>query len=59
MADGQAKEVKKLAEELGYKNPRSFHNTKIITTMKEMNLLEDAGKGMVKMTEKALPAKLS
>jgi hypothetical protein len=58
LADRQAKGVKKLSEELGYKNPVSFSNTKIIATMKEMKLLEDAGKGMVKMTDKAFPANL-
>ncbi|CAB9508906.1 expressed unknown protein [Seminavis robusta] len=55
LADRQIHDTKDIAGKLGYKNPRSFGNTKIIPTMKEMNLVEDAGKGKVKMTDKAFP----
>jgi AraC-like DNA-binding protein len=58
LANGEAKEIQQLAKELGYNNPRSFANTKIIAAMKEINVLENAGNGMVKMTAKALPAHL-
>lgn len=52
LVDGQAHSINDISEKLGYKNTRSFGNTKIIPTMKEMELVEAAGKGAVKFTKK-------
>ena len=48
----EAHSVADLAKELGYGNPRSFSNTKIIPAMKDMGLVEDAGKGKIQFTDK-------
>jgi hypothetical protein len=42
--------INDLAKELGYGNPRSFANTKIVAAMKEASLVE--GKGVIKFTDK-------
>lgn len=50
LSDGQAHAINEIAKKLGYSNPRSFGNTKIIASMKEMGLVE--GTGSVKFTNK-------
>lgn len=46
-----------IATALGYNNPRSFSNTKIISTMKEIGVAEDSGKGRIVLTDKCFPYK--
>lgn len=48
----QPRSVKDIATKLGYNNPRSFGNTKIVAVTKELGLVEDAGKGLVQFTDK-------
>ena len=52
LMDGKEHTILDIAEEMNYKNPRSFGNTKIIQTMKEKGLVEETGKGVVKFTSK-------
>jgi hypothetical protein len=52
LSDRQAHSIPDIAKQLGYSNPRSFQNTKIIAAMKEMELVEPVGKGSVKFTDK-------
>jgi hypothetical protein len=60
LKDRQIHDIKDVAEQLGYKNPRSFLNTKIIATMKEIGLVKgDSGKGKVQMTDKPFPSALA
>ena len=51
LSDRKAHSVNSIAETLGYKNPRSFGNTKIIAAMKEAGLVENVGKGAIQFTE--------
>jgi len=53
----QVHDIKAVSEMLGYKNPRSFENTKIIATMKDMGLVtnNDLGKGKIQITNKPFP----
>jgi hypothetical protein len=53
LKDRKPHAAKDIAAQLGYTNPRSFGNTKIIPTMKDMGLVEAAGKGEWKFTDKA------
>mmetsp|Transcript_14927 Transcript_14927/g.41277 ORF Transcript_14927/g.41277 Transcript_14927/m.41277 type:complete len:206 (+) Transcript_14927:239-856(+) len=53
LKDGKSHTVKDISNQLGYTNPRSFGNTKMITILKDMKLVEDAGKGAVQFTAKA------
>lgn len=55
LADRKVHGVASLSSKCGYSNPRSFGNTKLIPLMKTMGLVEDAGKGKIKMTDKAFP----
>jgi hypothetical protein len=50
LMDWQEHRIDDLAKELGYGNPRSFANTKIVAAMKEASLVE--GKGVIKFTDK-------
>ena len=52
LMDRQSHKINDIATKLGYGNPRSFGNTKIINTMKEIGVIEDAGKRAVKFTDK-------
>jgi hypothetical protein len=52
LMDRQAHLINDLSTELGYTNPRSFANTKIISAMKETGLVESAGKGTIRFTDK-------
>ena len=52
MKDFEVHSVSDIAKELGYGNPRSFGNTKIIPAMKEMGLVSDEGKGKIRFTDK-------
>jgi len=53
----QVHDIKTVSVMLGYKNPRSFENTKIIATMKDMGLVSnnDLGKGKIQITNKPFP----
>jgi hypothetical protein len=57
LKDRKAHSVKDLATDLGYGNPKSFDNTKIVSLMKDMGLAENAGKGSVVLTSLAFPYK--
>lgn len=50
LSDREDHAITEIASELGYSNPRSFGNTKIVATMKEMGLVE--GKGRINFTDK-------
>ena len=52
LMDGKPHKIEDLSKLLGYKNVRSFGNTKVIAAMKGMKIAEDAGKGWVKFTDK-------
>jgi hypothetical protein len=53
-------DIKDLSKELGYSNPQSFLNTKIIATMKDMDLAKkDSGKGKIQMKDKPFPSALA
>lgn len=52
LMDRKPHSVKNIATELGYKNPRSFANTKIIQAMKEVGLVDDAGNGAIQFAAK-------
>eukprot|EP00977_Amphora_coffeiformis_P026481 scaffold26980_cov130-Amphora_coffeaeformis.AAC.5 len=55
LMDGKEHSIEEVADRLGYKNPRSFLNTKLIQTMKEADLAE-GGTGKVKLADKWFPA---
>ena len=60
LKDREVHSIPDIAKELGYSNPRSFVNTKILAAMKEMELIENAGgKGIIQMTNKAFPGEVS
>ena len=60
LKDREVHDIKDVSEKLGYSNPRSFLNTKIIATMKDMDLAKkDSGKGKIQMTEKPFPSTLA
>lgn len=44
--------VNDISETLGYGNPRSFGNTKIVAAMKKMKLVANVGKGSIQFTDK-------
>ena len=44
--------INDISETLGYTNPRSFGNTKIVAAMKKMGLVENVGKGSIQFTDK-------
>ena len=50
--DRQAHTINGIAAKLGYNNPRSFANTKIVQEMKKAGLVENAGKGQIRFTDK-------
>lgn len=52
LSDFKVHTINDTAKALGYGNPRSFANTKIIPVMKDMGLVEDVGKDGVKFTSK-------
>ena len=52
LMDRKAHKVDDIAQKLGYKNPRSFMNTKIIQAMKDTGLLEQVERGVVRFTAK-------
>ena len=52
LSDFKPHVVKDIAAELGYKNHRSFDNTKIVVTMKELGLVEMSGKDSIQFTDK-------
>lgn len=52
LKDFEVHSVSDIAKELGYGNPRSFGNTKIIPAMKDMGLVSDEGKGKIRFTDK-------
>jgi len=56
LKDRQVHDIKTVSEMLGYKSSRSFENTKIIVTMKDMGLVVSTeGKGKIQMTDKPFP----
>jgi hypothetical protein len=57
LKDRKPHTINDLSKKLGYGNPRSFANTKIIPLMKEMGLAEDSGKGSIVLTDVAFPIK--
>eukprot|EP00536_Pseudo-nitzschia_multiseries_P003600 jgi/Psemu1/302048/fgenesh1_kg.56_\ len=59
LKDRKVHKVNDVAKQLGYGNPRSFGNTKIIPLMKSMGLVSnEAGKGNVQMSDKPFPSNL-
>eukprot|EP00537_Pseudo-nitzschia_pungens_P011025 CAMPEP_0172384146 /NCGR_PEP_ID=MMETSP1061-20121228/1945_1 /TAXON_ID=37318 /ORGANISM="Pseudo-nitzschia pungens, Strain cf. pungens" /LENGTH=229 /DNA_ID=CAMNT_0013112669 /DNA_START=228 /DNA_END=917 /DNA_ORIENTATION=+ len=58
LKDRKVHKVSAVAKELGYGNPRSFGNTKLIPLMKSMGLVNEAGKGNVQMSDKPFPSNL-
>ena len=58
LQDRQVHTMKDVSEMLGYKNQRSFDNTKIVATMKKMGLVTAANlkKGQIMMTDKPFPS---
>lgn len=57
LKDRKAHSVNDLATKLGYSNPKSFGNTKILSIMNGIGLTENAGRGSVIFTNKAFPYK--
>ena len=55
LLDRKEHSIAEVAERLGYRNPRSFQNTKIIQTMKEAGIAE-GGAGKVQLAPKCFPA---
>lgn len=58
LEDRKSHTIDAIARQLGYSNPRSFLNTKILGLMVAMGLLTKASKS-VKMTDKAFPSNLT
>lgn len=52
LMDGKPHKVNDISIALGYKNPRSFANTKIIQAMKAAGLVKEVGKGAIQFTDK-------
>ena len=52
LMDGKPHNINDIANALGYKNPRSFANTKIIQAIKAAGLVKEVGKGAIQFTDK-------
>jgi hypothetical protein len=52
LMDRKAHSIEDVAKELGYGNPRSFGNTKIIPAMKEKKFVVEVDKSLIKFSEK-------
>lgn len=52
LMDRKPHRINDIATKLGYNNPRSFANTKIVQVMKDAGLVEDVGKGAIQFTKK-------
>lgn len=55
LSDRETHNIDEIAGELGFTNPRSFMNTKVIGLMEKMGLVTKKGKN-VTMTDKAFPS---